>query len=188
MIFQKIEGLNIDYDKLVHTYEQMNLEELFNKDGQLAVQCRPETKDENQLYESLGSLLLDWDNFDSTIHDKVQQRANPLKQWMFTKLCDLFKGTYIEEVVNIVNAYKPVIRTRIMQNKPKTCLSIHEDPTPRIHIPLITNDHCFMVVGNQVLHLPYGGIYLVDTTVMHTAVNASLKKRTHMVFCCKDFK
>ena len=32
-------------------------------------------------------------------------------------------------------------RTRIMRMKPKTCLSYHYDPTPRIHIPLLSLIH-----------------------------------------------
>jgi|TARA_B110000908_G_scaffold58797_1_gene71475 hypothetical protein len=75
-------------------------------------------------------------------------------------------------------------RARLMKMKPKTCYSYHQDPTMRMHIPLVTNDHCFIIV-NDILHRypADGSNYLVDTTKMHTAVNASREVRIHIVGC-----
>lgn len=73
-------------------------------------------------------------------------------------------------------------RTRIMRLKPYQCYSYHVDPTPRMHIPLITNDNCFMVIEDIVYRYPAdGNFYLVDTTKKHTFVNASLEDRIHIV-------
>jgi len=77
-----------------------------------------------------------------------------------------------------------VCRARVMRMKPKTCYTYHQDYTKRLHIPLITNESCFLIVDKEVLHLPAdGGIYIIDTTKFHTAVNASLKERIHIIGC-----
>ena len=73
-------------------------------------------------------------------------------------------------------------RTRIMRMKPKTCLSYHYDPKPRIHIPIITNPSCFLLIGKKAHYLKANGsAYSVNTTKWHTAINASLESRTHLV-------
>jgi hypothetical protein len=77
-----------------------------------------------------------------------------------------------------------VHRARVMRMKPKTCYTYHQDWTKRLHIPLITNDSCFLIVDKEVMNLPAdGSIYIIDTTKFHTAVNASLEERIHIVGC-----
>ena len=64
----------------------------------------------------------------------------------------------------------------------KSCYSYHTDKTPRIHIPLITNDKCFMIVDDEVIRLPANGdVYLIDTTKFHTFLNGSWETRIHIV-------
>jgi len=66
----------------------------------------------------------------------------------------------------------------------KTCYTYHQDPTKRIHIPLITNENCFMVIEDEIYRYPAeGDYYLVDTTKRHTFVNASFEERIHIVGC-----
>lgn len=78
-------------------------------------------------------------------------------------------------------------RTRVMKMAPKTCYSYHSDPTKRIHIPLITNENCFMVIEDEIYRYPAkGDYYLVDTTKRHTFVNASFEERIHIIGCVKD--
>ena len=72
-------------------------------------------------------------------------------------------------------------RTRIMRMKPKTCLSYHYDRTWRVHVPLITNSKCFLLIDGTAYHVPADGAYKVNTTKYHTAINASFEARTHLV-------
>ena len=72
-------------------------------------------------------------------------------------------------------------RTRIMRMKPKTCLSYHYDRTWRVHVPLITNSKCFLLIDGTTYHVPADGAYKVNTTKYHTAINASFEARTHLV-------
>lgn len=74
-----------------------------------------------------------------------------------------------------------ICRTRIMRITSKVCYSWHMDETPRVHVPLITNQHAFMVVGNESKHLTEGKLWWVDTTKYHTAMNCGPLDRYHLV-------
>lgn len=87
---------------------------------------------------------------------------------------------------SILNELK-MFRTRIMRMNEKTCYSYHKDPTKRVHIPLITNENCFMVIEDKIYRYPANGnYYLVDTTKKHTFINASFEKRIHLVGCVEE--
>jgi aspartyl/asparaginyl beta-hydroxylase (cupin superfamily) len=70
----------------------------------------------------------------------------------------------------------------------KSCLTYHHDETPRIHLPLVTNDGCFMIIDDKTEKLHESTAYLVDTTKRHTALNAGQHLRFHMVFCLPPVK
>ena len=90
----------------------------------------------------------------------------------------LFNTKYINSILDKHN----VVRTRVMRQQRKTCYTYHIDYTKRIHIPVYTNDNCFLILNDSVHRLRAdGSVYLVDTTVMHTAVNASTEERTHII-------
>jgi len=85
---------------------------------------------------------------------------------------------YTNSVLSELGMY----RTRLMNMKPKTCYSYHWDPTKRMHIPLLTNENNFFVMEDTVFRLPAdGSVYEVDTTNIHTFVNASISRRIHIV-------
>lgn len=75
-------------------------------------------------------------------------------------------------------------RTRLMRLLPHTCYSYHKDTSQRVHVPLITNENCFIIVDDILNRYPAdGSSYLINTTKMHTAVNASNEERWHIVGC-----
>lgn len=74
-----------------------------------------------------------------------------------------------------------LVRTRIMGMQEKSCYTAHNDLSKRIHIPLISNPDCFIMVEDRVYHLEPGKVYLVNTTLKHTAINASKNFRLHLV-------
>jgi|TARA_R110002167_G_scaffold58768_13_gene166398 hypothetical protein len=117
---------------------------------------------------------------------------DPLKEWgssigRVNKLQypeTYFKYSLFElPIINRLMEKYGMLRTRIMQSNPKTCLTLHQDMTKRIHIPLITNEDCFMVIENKNYILEVGKVYLTNTTLRHTAVNASKQSRVHIVGC-----
>lgn len=178
---------NINYQKLVDEFHSLDLMPMIMSNlNQIALQHRGVEPDK-QLTESCQSLIYDWDNYNVNTHKEVPLRTEKLLESSFIEPCDFFKGTYIEEVVGQLRKEYNVYRGRMMLSRYKTCLSMHTDPTPRLHVPLITNPDAFMVVDNQIIRLPYGGTYIVDTRLPHTAINAGTKHRIHLVFCVDDY-
>lgn len=178
--------IKIDHDALLKCYNELNLTELLERNTrQIAVQHRGVDAGK-QLTDSCNSLTFDWDLYDPKIHSEPPRRKEILKEDIFNITCDIFKGTYIEEIINLLRKDFGVYRGRFMMMKFKTCLSMHVDETKRIHIPIITNPDAFMVIDDKIFRLEVGKVYITDTTYPHTAVNSGKKDRVHLVFCYDD--
>jgi len=145
--------------------------------------CINSTKhDPDNYFLGRCSLNLDWDKWemrDGKMH--VPKRETPLKETDFTELCSAFKGTGFETVYNELTKLYRVGRVRIMNSKPKTCLTWHTDSTARIHYPMKTQEGCFMIIEDEIKHLEKHNWYYTNTTVKHTAMNASTENRMHLV-------
>lgn len=179
--------VRVDYGLLMEDIEHLKVEDfLYAHNMQMAVQHRGQADGKKQLLESCLSLLYDWDRFDQRIHDKPPVRDVLLDERDFVLTCDYFAGTYISDLVQLLRDQYGVFRGRFMLMGYKTCLSMHVDHTPRLHIPIVTNPDCFMVVDDVVCRLEAKKVYLVDTKLRHTAVNSGTKDRLHMVFCVED--
>lgn len=108
-------------------------------------------------------------------------------QYLNNKEEDFNKFAYNLPYTNSVLSDLGMYRSRLMRMRPKTCYSYHQDPTPRMHIPLITDDNCFFVVDDEVVRLPAdGNHYLIDTRKKHTFVNGSDINRLHIVGCVSE--
>lgn len=130
-------------------------------------------------------------SFDNQISlQGVENNPDPFFGCGTTRSIDPYKETdfsepnfnlpYINSIIEKLDMY----RTRVLVLKPKTCYSIHSDPTKRIHIPVITNKKCWLIVNQEVMHLPADGRYYeIDTTQKHTALNGSWEDRIHIVGC-----
>ena len=80
-------------------------------------------------------------------------------------------------------------RVRILLKEPRSTLSWHRDPEPRLHIPLITNPGCLMVIDNVAKHMPADGSVLVTNNIKyHNAFNGGEENRIHLVACVLDYK
>lgn len=92
----------------------------------------------------------------------------------------IFDMPYVNDLMEKLKMF----RTRLMRLPPYTCYSYHEDPTPRIHIPLVTDENCLMIIDDMVYRYPAGIWQIADTTLPHTAVNCSPTcQRIHIVGC-----
>lgn len=178
--------ITIDYNKLQHEYNLLKIDQLLKNSriNQIAVQCIPGCPIDDQLYQGTGSLMYDWNNLDK--NGNPYKRHKQFRQFDFIETNNYFKNTYIEEIINLVSDKYKICRTRFIMSEPKTCLSTHSDPTRRIHIPIYTNNDCYMVFTDKVYRLDHGKIYITNTTEEHTAVNASNKTRTHLVMCVDE--
>ena len=89
-----------------------------------------------------------------------------------------FKDTVFEE---LIDKYK-LFKTRLMWLNPYACYSMHQDESPRIHIPLITNKQCYFVFKERLpVHLALNCVYQTDTTRHHSFMNCSSVPRLHLV-------
>jgi len=115
---------------------------------------------------------------DSSSDGMVEELDYSETEYNHNLYTDIMPYTY--EVIKQYLMY----RSRVMKMKEKTCYSYHYDSTKRIHIPLITNWKCFLLIGDKSYHLPAdGSVYLVDTTGYHTALNGSRERfdRIHLI-------
>ena len=108
----------------------------------------------------------------------------------WTEYIDMFKHLYTVRVAGklleeIAAKYNGKIgRLRYMVMDPKTCLTYHTDPydVMRLHIPIITSDGAMFINDRQVDVMDQvGSVYKFNSTVKHTAVNASRERRVHLV-------
>lgn len=110
--------------------------------------------------------------------EELEEQEERKYQFIYPEL----QGTLLEKFIREHSGF----RTRIMIMNPKQCYSVHADPTPRIHLPIKTNNQCWMIwpYKNQCYQLYEGVVYLADTTQNHTFCNGSVDQpRIHIVMC-----
>ena len=121
-----------------------------------------------------------WTKPDTTNHE--EQRLEPVQEHLYTEICPEFKDTYVEEVYNLISSKYKLGRVRFLMKPPRSCLSWHRDPEMRLHIPIITNEGCRMVIENTSFHMPSNGNgYITDNTKYHNFFNGSEFDRVHLV-------
>ena len=95
-----------------------------------------------------------------TIPDEKGQEVSrdiPIDESKYTQILPEFKDTYFNEVYNVLKKKFKLGRVRLLLKEPRSTLSWHKDPEPRLHIPIITNLGCSMVIENVAKHLPADG-------------------------------
>ena len=111
-------------------------------------------------------------------------RDKPIDESKYTELLQEFKGTYFEEVYNILRSKFKLGRVRILLKEPRSTLSWHRDPEPRLHIPIITNKGCRMVIEEVCRHMPAdGSVTITNNTKYHNFFNGGEQNRIHLVAC-----
>jgi hypothetical protein len=109
---------------------------------------------------------------------KMSGRLNSCNEYNFDQLNPFFKGTVFERIIDELGFY----RARLMWVYPFTCYTMHRDTSRRIHVPLISNEHCYFVFKNMApVHLEVGKVYITDTRKFHTFMNCSDRPRLHLV-------
>ena len=100
-----------------------------------------------------------------------------------------YKHTYFKEVFDVISSKYKLGRVRILLKEPRSTLSWHRDPEPRLHIPIITNPGCLMVIDNVAKHLPAdGSVWITNNKKYHNAFNGGEENRIHLVACVLDYK
>ena len=115
---------------------------------------------------------------------KEAMRDKAIDESKYTELLPEFKGTYFEEVFNILSKNFKLGRVRILLKEPRSTLSWHRDPEPRLHIPIITNKGCRMVIEDVSKHMPADGtVTITNNTKYHNFFNGGEQNRIHLVAC-----
>ena len=115
---------------------------------------------------------------------KEAERDKPIDETKYTEITPDFKNTYFEEVINILKKKFKLGRIRILLKEPRSTLSWHRDPEPRLHIPIITNPGCRMVIENVAKHMPAdGSVTITNNTKYHNFFNGGEQDRIHIVAC-----
>jgi len=100
-----------------------------------------------------------------------------------------FEHTYFKEVYDTLSKKFKLGRVRILLKEPRSTLSWHRDPEPRLHIPIITNPGSIMVIENVAKHLPAdGSVWITNNTKYHNAFNGGEESRIHLVACVLNYK
>ena len=121
-----------------------------------------------------------WTKPDTT--NVEEQRLPYIEEHRYTEICPEFKDTYVEEVYNLITSKFKIGRVRFLMKPPRSCLSWHRDPEMRLHIPIITNEGCRMIINDVSFHMPSNGSgYLTDNTKYHNFFNGSEIDRVHLV-------
>ena len=138
-------------------------------------------------HDAAGSLLYQWGNDAFDENGRLKSIANPKIESEFSHLVKEFAGTIFDDIYHQLSSTYNLGRIRLMNSRPKTCLSWHTDSEKRIHIPIITNPGARLVIEDSANHLPAdGSVYLADTTLYHTAFNSGFQDRIHVVACVLD--
>ena len=115
---------------------------------------------------------------------KEVKRDKSIDESKYTEIVPEFKNTYLEEVYNTLKKKFKLGRVRILLKEPRSTLSWHRDPEPRLHIPIITNPGCKMVIEDIAKHMPAdGSVTITNNTKYHNFFNGGEQDRIHLVAC-----
>ena len=121
-----------------------------------------------------------WTKPDST--GKEVTREKSIDETKYSEFVKLFDDTYFKEVYDTLLQKYKLGRIRLLWKLPRTTLSWHRDPEPRLHIPIVTNPGARMCVDTDVHHMPAdGSVYITNNTQYHNAFNGGEEDRVHLV-------
>ena len=92
----------------------------------------------------------------------------------------------VDEIVKLFPGYVKV-RGEIATLLPGVDLPLHTDIvwfhkySRRIHVPIITNEHCCQKFEDRTFHLEFAKIYEINNRIMHGASNQGKNHRIHLI-------
>jgi len=182
--FYKVPNIKFDIYKLRSDLEKILTKKKFNSlgiknFGAIPLNQIPGNKDSVEGHNVRG---IYWTLPDET--GKEAKRDKPIEESKYTELVPEFHNTYFEEVYNILKRNFKLGRVRILLKEPRSTLSWHRDPEPRLHIPIITNPGCRMVIEDFAHHMPADGtVTITNNTKYHNFFNGGEQDRIHLVAC-----
>ena len=182
--FYEVPGLKFDITKLRADLEVILESKKFNSPGVThfgAIPINQIPNDENCIK---GSNIRGkyWTIADDT--GKEVTRDIDIDESKYTQLVPEFEKTYFKEVYEALSSKFKLGRVRLLLKEPRSTLSWHKDPECRLHVPIITNKGCSMVIENVAKHLPADGkVWITNNTKYHNFFNGGEQSRIHLVAC-----
>ena len=117
------------------------------------------------------------------------QRDQKIDESKYSEFIKDFKNTYFKEVYDELSKRYKLGRVRLLLKEPRSTLSWHRDPEPRLHIPIYTNPGCLMVIDKIAHHMAAdGSVWITNNLKYHNAFNGGEENRVHLVACVLDYK
>ena len=186
--FQK-QNLNFDISKLQKAYKEIIKIKKFETAGGVShfgAICLTRVPGDPESIKGDKARGLYWTKPDKSGNEVSRDVA--IDESSYTELVPEFKNTYFKEVIEALSSKYKLGRIRILLKEPRSTLSWHRDPEPRLHIPIITNPGCLMVINNVAKHLPAdGSVWVTNNTKYHNAFNGGEENRVHLVACVLNY-
>ena len=188
--FHKVENMNFDIPKLKQSLEEVL--RISNYDNANAIPnfaaiCLNQIPGVENSTKGNNTRGVFWTKPNES--GKEVSRDIPINESLYTEFVKDFDHTYFKEVYDKLSSKFKLGRVRILLKEPRTTLSWHRDPEPRLHIPIITNPGCLQVIENVAKHLPAdGSVWITNNTKYHNAFNGGEENRVHLVACLTDYK
>ena len=187
--FYEVPNLNFDISRLKSDLNKILKNKKFNSPGVThfgAISLNQIPNDKNSIK---GNNIRGkyWTIADET--GKEVARDIDIDESKYTQIVPEFEKTYFKEVLETLNSRFKLGRVRLLLKEPRSTLSWHKDPECRLHVPIITNKGCSMVIENVAKHLPAdGNVWITNNTKYHNAFNGGEENRVHLVACVLDYK
>ena len=182
--FHKVKNLEFDILKLKEDLNKILKIKKFNSPGVTHFGAIPINRIPNDKNSIEGNNIRGkyWTIADET--GKEVSRDIDIDESQYTKLVPEFEKTYFKEVYETLNNKFKLGRVRLLLKEPRSTLSWHKDPECRLHIPIVTNAGCSMVIENVAKHLPADGhVWITNNTKYHNFFNGGEQARVHLVAC-----
>ena len=185
--FYEVPNLNFDILKLRKELDKILENKKFNSPGVTHFGAIPINQIPNDENSIKGNNIRGryWTIADDT--GKEVSRDIDIDESKYTQLVPEFEKTYFKEVFETLKERFKLGRVRLLLKEPRSTLSWHKDPECRLHVPIITNKGCSMVIENVAKHLPADGkVWITNNTKYHNFFNGGEQARIHLVACVLD--
>ena len=182
--FYEVPDLNFDIAKLRKDLDKILKSKKFNSPGVTHFGAIPINQIPNDTSSISGNNIRGkyWTIADET--GKEVARDIDIDESKYTQLVPEFEKTYFKEVYETLTDKFKLGRVRLLLKEPRSTLSWHKDPECRLHVPIITNKGCSMVIENVAKHLPADGkVWITNNTKYHNFFNGGEQARIHLVAC-----
>ena len=182
--FYKVPDLNFDISRLRKDLDKVLKRKKFKSPGVThfgAISLNRVPDDESSV-EGNNVRGKYWTIADET--GKEVSRDIDIDESKYTELVPEFEDTYFKEVYETLKSRFKLGRVRLLLKEPRSTLSWHKDPEPRLHIPIVTNKGCMMVIENVAKHMPADGTATItNNKKFHNFFNGGEQARIHLVAC-----